>query len=78
VWKKHRDRIDLRALALVDRQRVDGVDGVEPGRADLKEAALALEDRALAAAVAGNDHARVPLLTMEASGFDYTALQRAF
>jgi hypothetical protein len=34
----------------VDCERVDGVDGVEPGRADLDEPALALEDGSLAAA----------------------------
>ena len=52
VGEEYCDRVDLRTLALVDRQRVDGVDGVEPGRADLDEPALTLEDGALAAAVA--------------------------
>ena len=46
VGEQNGDCLDLRALALVDRQRVEGLNRVEPGRADFDEAALTLEDGA--------------------------------
>ena len=43
VGQQHGGGVELRALALVDRHRVDGVDGAEPGRAELDDLAAALE-----------------------------------
>src|SRR5262245_51509386 len=45
---------------------MDGVHGVEPGRADLDEAALTLEDGALAARLAGDDDACVTVVKSQA------------
>src|SRR5579859_5663976 len=59
VWEQHGDSIDLGALALVDGQRVEGLDGGQPSRADLDESALTLEDGALAASFACNDDASI-------------------
>src|SRR5262245_40538081 len=45
---------------------MDGVHGVEPGRADLDETALTLEDGALAARLAGDDDACVTVVKSQA------------
>src|SRR5262245_36881040 len=45
---------------------MDGVHGVEPGRADRDEAALTLEDGALAARLAGDDDACVTVVKSQA------------
>ncbi len=43
LGQQHRGGVELRALALVDRHRVDGLDRAEPAGAELDELAAALE-----------------------------------